>query len=439
MNYVPHTESDVEYMLERVGALSIEELFDDIPREAYLTEPITPPGIDEAALIRRVTRLADMNVRFKADFLGAGCYRHFIPAVVRHLAGRPEFVTAYTPYQPELSQGTLQTIYEYQTAICRLTGMDISNASMYDGATAACEAALLCAGEGDGVIAVSEGLHPHTRQTLRTYLNARGIGMTLIPLADGRTCERTLSENLNIKTRCVIAQSPNFEGVIEDMGALCAMSRARGARFVAVVNPLSLVVLKPPGEYGADIACGDGQPLGIPRGFGGPGFGFFAVKRELMRRVPGRIVGKTEDKNGNDAYTLTLQAREQHIRREKAPSNICTNHSLCAVTASIYLAAMGPKGLEQAALSCMANARVLRDVLSKHKQKLCYPGAPMFNEFVTTGDIDAHELRDALLERGILGGLPLTGAGNRTLWCATEMTAPGELALLDSALAEVTA
>ena len=439
MNYLPHTPEDIARMLPVANAPTIEALFDDIPRDVYKTEPLFEPGMDEARLVRYISGLADRSTRFDAQFLGAGCYRHFIPSVLGRLASRPEFVTAYTPYQPEMSQGVLQAIYEYQTAICRLTGMDASDASLYDGATAACEAALLCHAEKrGGTVVASKGLHPHTIETLKTYLGAREIPLILIDLAGGCTQVEDIKNAASGEAICcVIAQSPNFEGIIEDMGALCAAAHEHGARFVASVNPLSLAILAPPGEYGADIAIGEGQPLGIPMSFGGPGLGFFAVKGELTRRMPGRIVGRTRDKDGNNAYVLTLQAREQHIRREKASSNICTNHSLCAVTASIYLAAMGPKGLAEAANACVANARALIQVLQRRGFAIENPGAPHFHEFVVVSKMNAAALRNALLERNILGGLPLDG--NRTLWCATEMTTPEDLTLLDKALAEVMA
>lgn len=435
MRYVPHTPEDRQEMLHAMGMDEACGLYCDIPEQLMLKKPVNiPAGMDEASLLSHMTALSEMNLKPAAQFLGAGSYRHYIPSAVNALAGRSEFVTAYTPYQPEMSQGYLQAIFEYQSLICRLTGMDVSNASLYDGATAAAEAALMSAdNKKRSNIVCSGAVHPDTLAVLRTYTDCVGLTLTVLPMKDGVTDAASLA-SLPADTACVIAQQPNFYGCLEDMRGIGDAAHAAGGLFVAMVNPISLGLLEAPSEYGADVAAGEGQPLGIPMSFGGPGFGFFAVNQKLMRRVPGRIVGETTDSEGRRTFVLTLQAREQHIRREKAFSNICSNQALMALRASIYLSAMGPQGLRDTAAACATNARALMTVLERAGMKRRF-AAPFFHEFVMDVGENAKALSGRLLQKGILSGLPLTGElQNCMLWCATELTTEKELSLLEKAL-----
>ncbi|MEI8345233.1 MAG: aminomethyl-transferring glycine dehydrogenase subunit GcvPA, partial [Candidatus Omnitrophota bacterium] len=353
-------------MLTAIGVRGTEELLGAVPESLRHFKWDVPEGLSEIALERRLRKLAaaNQNLADSPSFLGAGVYDHHVPPVVNALAMRSEFLTAYTPYQGEASQGTLQSIYEYQTMICELTGMDASNASMYDGASATAEAAVLALRHTERKkIVIARSVHPETRQTVRTYLSFFGAEIVEIPLrqdvADRGLLERAIDES----TAAVIVQQPNFFGTFEDLAGLAELARAKGALVVANVNPISLGIAQAPAEFGADIAVGDGQPLGNAQAFGGPHFGFFAVRQPLLRKMPGRIVGKTVDNKGRPAYVLTLQAREQHIRREKATSNICTNHALCAFKAAIYLGLLGASGLRQLALINMQKARQARKAL----------------------------------------------------------------------------
>ncbi|MGD0017497.1 MAG: aminomethyl-transferring glycine dehydrogenase subunit GcvPA, partial [Verrucomicrobiia bacterium] len=326
MDYIPSTEADLQAMVADIGVRDFEQLIASIPRELRVQRLNLPPPLTELELLRELQRLAGQNrsIDQLLSFLGAGAYEHFIPSAIDPLVMRGEFHTAYTPYQAEASQGTLQAIYEYQTMIARLTGMDVSNASLYDGASALAEAALLClnATPQRKAIAISSAIHPEYRQTVRTYLQGREVEIVELPLRDGQTDVAALTVRSDLAG--VLMQSPNYFGCIEPMAQAAEAAHAAGALFVACVNPISLGVLAPPGEYGADIAVGEGQPLGIPLGYGGPWLGFFAVSKKLVHRIPGRIVGCTRDTYGERGFVLTLQAREQHIRREKATSNICS-------------------------------------------------------------------------------------------------------------------
>ena len=344
-NYIPATEQERQAMLASLGLGSLDELFAAIPEGVRVKELNLPEGLSEMEVARKVGGMAAKNVRFCSMFRGAGAYRHYIPAIVKTVTSREEFVTAYTPYQAEISQGVLQSIFEYQTQICELTGMDVSNASVYDGAAAAAEAVLMCLERRRNGVLVADSADPQTITTIRTYCESRNVPVTVLPVKNGATEVSDLAAALTDTTACLYVQSPNYYGVLEDMDALVAAAHGAGARVVMGANPISLGMLKTPGEYGADIAVGEGQPLGMPLGFGGPYLGFMACRKELMRRLPGRIVGETVDHEGRRCFVLTLQAREQHIRREKASSNICSNEALCAMTASVYLAANGPQGL----------------------------------------------------------------------------------------------
>ena len=362
--------------------------------------------------------IAAQNIVFDSIFRGAGAYDHYIPAIVKSVTGKEEFVTAYTPYQAEISQGVLQSIFEYQTMICELTGMDVSNASVYDGATAAAEAVNMCCERSRNVVFCSAAAHPDTIEVVKTYCWASGHEFVLVPAKDGKTDWNSIVPQLDKKTSaCLYIQSPNFFGQIEDVQQAAEAVHAVGAKLIMGCNPIALGLYKTPAELGADIAVGEGQPLGMPLSFGGPYLGFMATTKAMMRKLPGRIVGETTDVDGKRAFVLTLQAREQHIRREKASSNICSNQALCAMTAAVYLAAVGPEGLKQVANLCYQKAHYLMQQLTAIPGiTLRYQG-PFFHEFVTDQG-DANRILLKLEQEGILGGLPLSDGG--ILWCATE-------------------
>ncbi|NLH95912.1 MAG: aminomethyl-transferring glycine dehydrogenase subunit GcvPA [Clostridiaceae bacterium] len=412
--YIPNTREDQEKMLSAIGAGSVAELFSDIPEDIRLDRDLDlPDAMHEQELVSHMKAIASENVN-TADhpcFLGAGVYDHFIPSVVGHVISRSEFYTSYTPYQPEISQGTLQAIFEYQTMICRLTGMDVSNASMYDGATAVAEAALMAVrSTGREKVLVSRGVHPQYREVLRTYAVHAGIGIAEVGLSGGMTDLDGLRDALSGEAgvAAVILQSPNFFGVIEDMEAATALAHEYGALTVACVDPVSLAILQPPGEYGADIAAGEGQPLGNPLNYGGPHFGFLAAKQKLVRKMPGRIVGQTADSEGRRGFVLTLQAREQHIRREKAVSNICSNQALNALAATVYLSVMGKQGLKQVAELCLSKSHYAYSKLlaTGRFEKVC--DAPFFREFaVRSVDEPVETINRRLRDRGMIGGLAL--------------------------------
>jgi glycine dehydrogenase subunit 1 len=356
--------------------------------------------------------------------MGAGAYPHFIPAALDALSSRGEFVTAYTPYQAEMSQGILQSIFEYQTMICELTGMDLSNASVYDGASAAGEACLMARARGRDRILVSGGVDPQVLRVIQTYVAPLGMKVETVRCADGRTDETDLDAKLGDGVAAVVLASPNYYGILEDIAACAALAHDRGAKLIACTNPIAAALIKTPGAQGADIAVGDGQPLGLPLAFGGPYLGYMACTQKLMRRMPGRIVGQTADAAGNRAFVLTLQAREQHIRREKAGSNICSNQAWCALRAAMYLTMLGREGLRDVARHCYANAHYLQDRLAGLGFARVH-GAEFFHELVTGCPADWNAIQRALDEADILGGLALPD-GN-ILWCATELTGKREI------------
>ena len=419
-SYVPNTLKEREEMLKEAGYTSFEDMFSCIPDEVKLKRPLDlPSGMSEMEVARRMEELADMNVVFKSIFRGAGSYDHFIPAIVNSVVSKEEFLTAYTPYQAEISQGILQSIFEFQTMICELTGMDVANASHYDGATAAAETIPMCVDRKHKTAYVSATTHPGVIQVMKTYCFGSNTRLEIVHAKDGLTDLESLKEALSKdpEAACFYLQQPNFYGNFEDAEEIGKIVHEAGAKFVMGVNPIALAIMKSPRECGADIAVGDGQPLGMPISYGGPYVGFMAATTAMMRKLPGRIVGQTTDDDGNLAYVLTLQAREQHIRREKASSNICSNQDLCALTASVYMAAMGAEGMAEAARQSMAKAHYLRDGLKKAG---FYPvfHTDFFNEFVTKCPVDDQELLDALEAEGILGGLPI--ADGSLLWCVTE-------------------
>ena len=418
-SYVPSTAQERQEMLASVGLCSIDELFSHIPDSLKLKGELNlPSGKSELEVCRTMEHIAAQNIVFDSIFRGAGAYDHYIPAIVKSVTGKEEFVTAYTPYQAEISQGVLQSIFEYQTMICELTGMDVSNASVYDGATAAAEAVNMCCERSRNVVFCSAAAHPDTIEVVKTYCWASGHEFVLVPAKDGKTDWNSIVPQLDKKTSaCLYIQSPNFFGQIEDVQQAAEAVHAVSAKLIMGCNPIALGLYKTPAELGADIAVGEGQPLGMPLSFGGPYLGFMATTKAMMRKLPGRIVGETTDVDGKRAFVLTLQAREQHIRREKASSNICSNQALCAMTAAVYLAAVGPEGLKQVANLCYQKAHYLMQQLTAIPGiTLRYQG-PFFHEFVTD-QADANRILLKLEQEGILGGLPLSDGG--ILWCTTE-------------------
>ena len=435
-SYVPSTPAQRQQMLQAIGLRTERELYADVPEQMLLDHPLDiPKGMSELEVRSRMEALAAKNTRYTTILRGAGAYDHYIPSIVRYIPAKEEFLTAYTPYQAEMSQGILQSIFEYQTMICALTGMDVSNASVYDGATAAAEAAAMAVDRKRSVTLVSAAAHPDTINTIRTYCYGANREMKLVPIKDGKTDPEALQAMLTPDVASFYVQQPNFFGQMEDAKALGELVHGAKAMYIMGVDPISLGLLATPAQCGADIAVGEGQSLGLPLGFGGPYLGFMATTSRHMRKLPGRIVGQTTDDKGNRAFVLSLQAREQHIRREKASSNICSNEALCALTAGLYLSAMGPEGLKQAASQSMAKAHYLAGELCKLPGvKLVYDG-PFYQEFVTTLPRQ-DEVLSALEARGILGGLPVEDG---VLWCVTEKVTRQQLDLALSVVKEVLA
>ncbi len=434
MSYVPSTAEQRKEMLSALGMENWKELYTDVPEAMLVEELDLPDGMSELEVSRAVSGMAAKNKVFGTVLRGAGAYDHYIPSIVRAVTSKEEFLTAYTPYQAEMSQGVLQYIFEYQTMICELTGMDVANASVYDGATAAAEAAAMCRTRKRSVTLISAAANPDVINTVRTYCYGTGDELRIVPAKDGKTDAEELQKMLTEDVSCFYVQQPNFFGQLEDADRLGEMVHEAGAMYVMGCNPISLGIMKTPADCGADIAVGEGQPLGMPMGFGGPYLGFMATTAKHMRKLPGRIVGETVDSEGSRCYVLALQAREQHIRREKASSNICSNESLCALTAAVYMAAMGPEGLAEAARQSMAKAHYLADVLTAvNGVDLVYTG-PFFHEFVTTLPESAKVLQ-ALEDAGILGGLPLEDG--TVLWCATEKASRAEMDRAASIVKEV--
>lgn len=433
-SYIPSTQAEREEMLSFIGLDSVEQLYADVPEQVKLKKLDLPDGLSELEVRRKMQAIADKNRVFKSIFRGAGAYNHYIPAIVKTVTSKEEFVTAYTPYQAEISQGVLQSIFEYQTMMCELTGMDASNASVYDGASAAAEAVAMCRDRKRTVAYISATVHPDVIKTVKTYCHGAGAEVIVVPSKDGVTDLDALKAALGDSAACVLVQQPNYNGLLENAAAIAEAAHSAGAKYIISANPISLGILKTPAEYGADIAVGDGQPLGMPLSFGGPYLGFITCTAAMMRKLPGRIVGETVDADGERAYVLTLQAREQHIRREKASSNICSNQALCALTAAVYLSAMGADGVARVAEQSMSKAACLAAKLTEIDGfSLKYDGE-FFNEFVTTCPIAPDELAAALADKGILGGLPVDGG---ILWCATEMNSKEDIDELVKIIGEV--
>lgn len=417
-SYIPSTAQERQKMLSAMGMSSTDELYASVPESVRLKELNIPSGCTELEVREKITGMAGKNKVFSSIFRGAGAYNHYIPSIVKTITSKEEFVTAYTPYQAEISQGVLQSIFEYQTEMCQLTGMDVSNASVYDGAVAAAEAVFMCQERKKQGVIVSGTVDPKVLAVIKTYCASRSVEVKVLPVSDYATDMEALKAALDKTSACVYVQSPNYYGVIEDMDAVVAASHEAGAKVIMGVNPIALGLLKTPGEYGVDIAVGEGQPLGLPLAYGGPYLGFVTTTNAMVRKLPGRIVGETRDANGKRCYVLTLQAREQHIRREKASSNICSNEALCAMTAAVYLAAMGPKGIRKAAESSAAHAHYLASELCKIPGFQLVTDKPFFHEFVTTTPIPARILEEDLAAEGILCGLPIEEG---ILWCCTEL------------------
>jgi glycine dehydrogenase subunit 1 len=445
MRYIPHTADDIRQMLETVGVTSVDDLFAEIPSSLRLQRPLAlGEPLAESELLRKIRRLAAQNATADthASFLGGGAYNHFIPAVIDQLISRSEFYTAYTPYQPEISQGTLQAIFEYQTLICQLTGMDAANASMYDGASGCAEAVLMAVrATGRRRILLSSALHPEYLATVRTYCRYLGLELVEVPIdARGGTDGAALLRLLDDRTAALVSGYPNFFGVIEDLSAQAAAVHAVGGRLVTVVQePIALGLLKSPGELGADIVVGEGQSFGIPLSYGGPYLGFFAARRGDIRSMPGRLVGQTSDGEGRRGFVLTLATREQHIRREKATSNICSNQGLCALMATIYLALLGKAGIREVAGHNLAKAEYAKGKIAALPGFSLPLSGTTFNEFVVEADEGAAAVLDRLEKKRILGGIPLqryfAGMDNRFLVCVTEQNSREEIDALVSALA----
>lgn len=407
MDYTQITDQQRQAMLKTVGASSMRDLLKQVPEKLQLQRPLDlPPGMDELTLQQHLADLASHNRgSSKICFAGAGAYDHFIPSVVDALAGKGEFVTAYTPYQAEASQGSLQAFFEFQTMICQISGMDIANASMYEGATALAEAILMAANaSGRREVLVSRGINPDYRRVIDTYFSGLPINPAELKLEDGVTDLADLKARLSPDTAAVVVQSPNYLGILEPVQQIADAVRENGAAVIQSFNPISVGIIKRPGDQGASIAVAEGQPLGIPLSFGGPYLGIFAAREQFMRRMPGRLVGQTVDIDGNRAFCLTLQTREQHIRREKATSNVCTNQGLMALRASVYLAAMGPEGLRDVAQLCHDKAAYFAAEAQKRGHSLRFPGRSFFNEvLIQTKSIEDVKRRAA--DAGIIPGI----------------------------------
>ncbi len=448
MPFIPHTPEEVREMLAEIGVQDIDALFDEIPAELRLDAPpaTLPPGLGEAQVAQLMKARAQQDPGLHC-FAGGGAYEHHIPAAVWAIATRGEFYSAYTPYQAEASQGSLQLIYEYQTMMAGLMAMDVSNASLYDGATATAEALLMALRANRKVkarrVALPASLHPAYRETVHTLLAPQGIEVVELPFdASGALDPRSLSAHGELAA--IAIGQPNYFGRLEDVHALTDAAHAQGALVVAVVNPLAMAVLAPPGEWGeagADIACGEGQPLGIPLSFGGPYFGFLCCREKLVRQMPGRLVGRTVDLDGRVGYTLTLQAREQHIRRSKATSNICTNQGLMVTAATVHMAILGPEGLERTALASHANTMALRARLARLPGVVPLFDGPHFHELAVRLPRPAAEVIAAMAERGFLAGVDLgrdyPELGEALLVCATETKTEDDLDAYVQALSEV--
>ena len=447
MVFTPHTPAEIQSMLKTIGVSAIDELFESVPVETdddvFTGLPARQSELEVTAECRRLAALNRDTSHYRS-FLGAGAYEHFIPAAIDHVLRRGEFFTAYTPYQAEASQGTLQAIYEYQSMICALTDLEIANASLYDGASAAAEAVILAVRQTRrSCVALPRGLHPAYRRVIETYTRHLDVELVELPFAEGATDSEGLERlDLPADLAAAVVAQPNAFGCIEPAEAIARWAHERGALCLAVVNPLSLGLLKPPGQWGADIAVGDGQPLGIPLSFGGPYVGFMSLRKSLVRRLPGRLAGRTVDRNGNEGFVLTLQTREQHIRRERATSNICTNQALCALAATVYLSLVGKEGLRRVALLNLDRSHYLFREATALDGIYATWERPFFNEFVLRLPCSAEAVAKRMKERGFLAGWPLSRWSDEwderlLLVCATETKSQRDCDDYLQALAEI--
>ncbi|MGB2698094.1 MAG: aminomethyl-transferring glycine dehydrogenase subunit GcvPA [Candidatus Zixiibacteriota bacterium] len=435
MDYIPNTDKNREEMLKRIGVKDFSQLLSGIPQSILLKEDLKLPSplseLELAGLLRNLSqenRSADEMI----SFLGGGAYDHFVPSVVNHILLRSEFYTAYTPYQAEVSQGTLQSIYEFQSLICELTGMDVANASMYDGASATAEAALMShSSNRKNEIIIPDSLHPAYKKVLETYCSGMGLKIINSSAENGMADLSDLKSSLSSETSCVIVQSPNFYGVIEDVAEIEKLVHSTGALLIMVCDPISLGILKSPGELGVDIAVGEGQGMGNPTNLGGPFLGFFTARKDMVRRLPGRLIAATRDSKDRRGFVMTLQTREQHIRREKATSNICTNEALCALASAVYLSLMGKNGIKEVARLCVQKSHYAMEEITKvNGFKLKYQ-APFFKEFIVETPIPPEEIIDRLLDQNILAGVDLSRLDSRLkdllLVCVTEKRTKKEI------------
>ena len=439
MRYLPKSPSERELMLREIGVKSIDDLFAPIPPNARTKGDLKiPRQMAESEILDYFRERGDENGKGYVSFLGAGAYNHYRPVVIDSLISRGEFFTAYTPYQPEIAQGTLQAIFEFQTMICELTGMEVANASMYDGSTAATEAAMMAERvTGRAGVVVARSVHPEYREVLATYAKYQGTPVTLAHFGeDGRVNLEELDKAITDKVGCVLIQSPNFFGTIEDVEAIADVAHKKGALLaVAISEAVSLGIVRPPKE--ADIVAMEAQSFGVPLGFGGPYAGVIATKEKFIRQIPGRLCGETVDRNGKRGFVLTLSTREQHIRREKATSNICTNQALIALMTTIFMSVYGREGIRELAEQNLAKAAYAASAFGKNA-KVLFNGAPRFNEFVVQTNHDPYAINNALLDKKIIGGFPLKKfypeLGNASLWCVTEMNSREQI---DAAAKEV--
>ena len=446
-SYLPHTDPDRRLMLDKIGVAAVADLFADIPEPIRLQRPLNLPAArSEMELKAHIQELSLLGKDFEEClyFLGAGAYDHYIPSVVKHILGRSEFLTAYTQYQPEIAQGYLQALWEYQSLICSLTGMEMAVTSLYDGATAMAEAMLMACGiTGRNEVLISRTVHPHWRDVVATYARDRGIGLSAIEHDRGITSWETLALQASERTAAVVCQNPNFFGCIEDLRRAAKIAQKQGALLIAAVNPISLGIMEAPGMLGADIVVGEGQPMGLPLSFGGPYIGFLATRDKWLRRTPGRIVGQTVDQEGTRGFVLTIQAREQHIRRDKATSNICSNEALCSLAVAVYLSALGREGLRQVANLCLQKAHFAQTAILELPGFQPVFDRPFFHEFVTRCPRPPQEIQRELQEAGIVAGLDLGRYYPELAGClltaVTEKRTREDIELLVGMLKEVSA
>ncbi len=436
MSYVVTSDEEKKQMLKTIGVEKIEDLFSDIPKEVFLKRPLNiESGKSEFEVLDEMTNISNKNTIFSSTFRGAGSYRHLIPEVVKHLSSISGFVTSYTPYQAELSQGNLQSIFEYQTEICNLCDMEVSNASIYDGASAACEALMMSLSRNKNKFLVSKCINPNYKEVINAYAYARNIEIEEIDEKQGITCVSDFLSKISGSVSSIILQSPNFYGLIEDVESIVNIAREHKIETVEIVNPISLALLKTPKELGVEIVCGEAQPLGLDQGFGGPYLGFISCSNKYLRKIPGRIVGQTKDKNGKRSYVLTLQAREQHIRREKATSSICSNQALSALRCSIYMGAMGKEGLKEVARRCFNNAHyAMNKIIEIPGFSLKYE-KEFFHEFVIKSKIDVDIINKELKKKDIEGPYKLNS--KEMLVCVTEALNKKEIDRFIDTLVEV--